>query len=62
AIGRETDELRANGLAGTAAEIVDRIGQWREKTGITRLYLQVLDLSDLDHIEFVASEVAPQLD
>lgn len=62
AIGREADELRANGLAGTAAEIVDRIGQWREKTGITRLYLQVLDLSDLDHIEFVASEVAPQLD
>ncbi|GAB3381962.1 LLM class F420-dependent oxidoreductase [Amycolatopsis echigonensis] len=62
AIGREVDELRANGLAGTAAEIVDRIGQWREKTGITRLYLQVLDLSDLDHIEFVASEVAPQLD
>ncbi|WP_406628737.1 LLM class F420-dependent oxidoreductase [Amycolatopsis sp. WGS_07] len=62
AIGRETAELRANGLAGTAAEIVDRIGQWREKTGITRLYLQVLDLSDLDHIEFVASEVAPQLD
>ncbi|MBN9740755.1 MULTISPECIES: LLM class F420-dependent oxidoreductase [unclassified Amycolatopsis] len=62
AIGRETGELRANGLAGTAAEIVDRIGQWREKTGITRLYLQVLDLSDLDHIEFVASEVAPQLD
>ncbi|MGW7538251.1 LLM class F420-dependent oxidoreductase [Amycolatopsis sp. NPDC054798] len=62
AIGREVSELRANGLAGTAAEIVDRIGQWREKTGITRLYLQVLDLSDLDHIEFVASEVAPQLD
>ncbi|SFQ45727.1 LLM class F420-dependent oxidoreductase [Amycolatopsis rubida] len=62
AIGRETAELRANGLAGTAAELVDRIGQWREKTGITRLYLQVLDLADLDHIEFVASEVAPQLD
>jgi F420-dependent oxidoreductase-like protein len=62
AIGREVDELRATGLAGTAAEVVDRIGQWREKTGITRLYLQLLDLSDLGQIEFIASDVAPQLD
>ncbi|WP_033296392.1 LLM class F420-dependent oxidoreductase [Amycolatopsis jejuensis] len=62
ALGRQVDELHANGLAGTAAEVVDRIGQWREKTGITRLYLQVLDLSDLAQIEFIASEVAPQLD
>ncbi|MFI5609695.1 LLM class F420-dependent oxidoreductase [Amycolatopsis sp. NPDC051903] len=61
AIGRDLAELRENGLAGTAAEVVDRIGQWREKTGITRLYLQVLDLADLDHLEFIASDVAPQL-
>ncbi|QRP44239.1 LLM class F420-dependent oxidoreductase [Amycolatopsis sp. FDAARGOS 1241] len=61
AIGRDLSELRENGLAGTAAEVVDRIGQWREKTDITRLYLQVLDLADLDHLEFIASDVAPQL-
>ncbi|HEY2059349.1 MAG TPA: LLM class F420-dependent oxidoreductase [Amycolatopsis sp.] len=61
AIGRDLGQLRADGLAGTAAEVVDRIGQWREKTGITRLYLQVLDLADLDHIEFIAAEVASQL-
>ncbi|WP_432851398.1 LLM class F420-dependent oxidoreductase [Amycolatopsis sp. CA-161197] len=61
AIGRDLGELRENGLAGTAAQVVDRIGQWREKTGITRLYLQVLDLQDLDHLEFIASAVAPQL-
>ena len=61
AIGREVDELRLNGLCGTPAEVVDKIGTWRERTGITRLYLQVLDLSDLDHVELVASEVAPQL-
>ncbi|GAA3578548.1 LLM class F420-dependent oxidoreductase [Amycolatopsis ultiminotia] len=61
AVGRDLDELRGNGLAGTAAEIVDRIGQWQEKTGLTRLYLQVLDLTDLEHIEFIAAEVAPQL-
>ncbi|GAB2680766.1 LLM class F420-dependent oxidoreductase [Saccharopolyspora gloriosae] len=61
AIGRDVDELRANGLAGTPAEAVDKIGTWRERTGITRLYLQVLDLADLDHVDLVAAEVAPQL-
>lgn len=62
AIGREVSELRQNGLAGTPAEVVDKIGTWRERTGITRLYLQTLDLSDLDHLDLVAAEVAPQLD
>ena len=62
AIGRDVDGLKASGLAGTPAEVVDRIGQWREKTGITRVYLQLLDLSDLDQIDLIASEVAPQLD
>ncbi|TQM10930.1 LLM class F420-dependent oxidoreductase [Pseudonocardia kunmingensis] len=61
ALGREVDELRANGLAGTPGEVVDRLGEWREKTGITRVYLQLLDLADLDQVELVASQVAPQL-
>ncbi|WP_184676192.1 LLM class F420-dependent oxidoreductase [Saccharothrix violaceirubra] len=61
AIGREVDELKANGLAGTPAEVVDRLGEWRERTGAHRYYLQVLDLSDLAHLELVAAEVAPQL-
>ena len=60
AIGRDADELRANGLAGTPAELVDKIGRFAE-IGATRLYLQVMDLSDLAHIELVAAEVAPQL-
>ncbi|MGI6872670.1 LLM class F420-dependent oxidoreductase, partial [Amycolatopsis sp. 3B14] len=50
-----------NGLAGTVDEVVDKIGRYREATGVTRLYLQVLDLSDLDHLELIASKVAPQL-
>ncbi|MDT7553145.1 MAG: hypothetical protein QOI16_1681, partial [Pseudonocardiales bacterium] len=57
----EPAEVRANGLAGTVAEVVDRIGQWREKTGVTRLYLQLMDVADLDQIELVAEQVAPQL-
>ncbi|HVW41123.1 MAG TPA: LLM class F420-dependent oxidoreductase [Amycolatopsis sp.] len=61
AISRRVSSLKRNGVAGTPAEVVDRIGRYREETGITRLYLQVLDLSDVDHLEVIASEVAPQL-
>lgn len=56
AIGRRVDELRENGLAGTPAEIVEKIGRFGE-LGAERLYLQVLDLSDLEHLELLASEV-----
>lgn len=61
AIGRRPDELRANGIAGTPGEVVDKIGTFGERAGMERIYLQVLDLSDLDHLELVASEVASQL-
>ena len=60
AIGREVDELRANGAAGTPDEVVDTIGRYTA-IGARRIYLQVLDMSDLDHLELVASEVARQL-
>jgi F420-dependent oxidoreductase-like protein len=60
AIGREVDELRAHGVAGTPAEAVDILGRYAE-AGAQRFYLQVLDLADLDHLDLVASEVAPQL-
>ncbi|MBW0119463.1 LLM class F420-dependent oxidoreductase [Pseudonocardia abyssalis] len=60
-LGREVDELRANGLAGSPAEVVDRIGTWREKAGVTRLYLQVMDLADLDQIDLIASDVIGRL-
>ncbi|MEZ0163991.1 LLM class F420-dependent oxidoreductase [Kineococcus sp. LSe6-4] len=60
AIGRESAELRQNGLAGTVSEVVEAIGRYRD-VGVERLYLQVMDLSDLDHLELVAAEVAPQL-
>jgi hypothetical protein len=28
---------------------------------VTRVYMQLLDLADLDQVELIASEVAPQL-
>jgi len=61
AIGTTAEKARADGFAGTAAEVVERIGQFAA-LGATRFYLQVLDLDDLDHLELIASEVARQLD
>jgi alkanesulfonate monooxygenase SsuD/methylene tetrahydromethanopterin reductase-like flavin-dependent oxidoreductase (luciferase family) len=60
AIGREVDELKLNGLAGSPAEVVDKIGRYAE-AGASRVYLQVLDLDDLDHLELISSQVQSQL-
>jgi len=59
-IGRSVDDLRTNALAGTPAEIVDTIGRYAA-LGATRMYLQVLDLHDLDQIQLIASEVMPHV-
>ena len=58
AIGRDVAELRENGLAGTPAEILDKLGRFAEH-GADRFYLQVLDLDDLDQLRLVAEEVLP---
>jgi alkanesulfonate monooxygenase len=51
AIGRDLDEdLRVNGIAGTVTEAAERVQEFAA-AGIERLYLQVLDLSDLDHLD-----------
>jgi F420-dependent oxidoreductase-like protein len=52
--------LRAEGLAGSPAEVVDKLGRFAE-LGVEVAYLQVLDLDDLDHVELLASEVLPQV-
>ncbi|MFZ1447982.1 MAG: LLM class F420-dependent oxidoreductase, partial [Candidatus Microthrix parvicella] len=52
-IGREPAELRENGVAGLPAEAAERLGRFDE-AGIERVYLQVLDLSDLDHLDLIA--------
>ncbi|MFG2622003.1 LLM class F420-dependent oxidoreductase [Streptomyces sp. NPDC048507] len=59
-IGREVDELKANGLAGSPAEVVEKIGTYAA-IGSSRLYLQLLDLDDLDHLELISAQVLSQL-
>ena len=54
------DLLRTLGLAGTVEEVLDKIGRYRD-LGVTRLYLQLPDLHDLDQLRLVAREVMPHL-
>ncbi|MFE9769299.1 LLM class F420-dependent oxidoreductase [Streptomyces sp. NPDC005808] len=60
AIGREVDELKANGLAGTPDEVVEKIGRYAA-IGSRRIYFQILDLDDLDHLELISARVQSQL-
>lgn len=57
AIGRASDELRSNSpLVGTPAQIVDQLGAFAD-AGVQRVYLQLLDLSDLDHLALFSHSV-----
>ncbi|NUW42805.1 LLM class F420-dependent oxidoreductase [Nonomuraea rhodomycinica] len=60
AIGTGLADLRRNGLAGTPAEVVDKLGRLGE-LGAERVYLQVMDLSDAEHLELIAAEVLPHV-
>jgi F420-dependent oxidoreductase-like protein len=60
ALGREADAVLAVGLTGTPGEVAAKIGAYAE-IGAERVYLQVLDLTDLDHLALIASDVAPQV-
>jgi F420-dependent oxidoreductase-like protein len=60
AIGRNVADLRASGVAGSPAEIVDKLGEFAA-VGVDTMYLQVLDLADLDHLADIAAQVLPQV-
>ena len=59
-IGRQADELRANGVAGTPDEVVARLQEFAG-VGAESLYLQVLNLEDLDHLALLSEEVLPRV-
>jgi F420-dependent oxidoreductase-like protein len=56
AIGRPPEQLRSGGVGGTPDEAIDFLGKLAE-AGVTRTYLQYLDLEDHDHLRVVAAEV-----
>ncbi|TDC11330.1 LLM class F420-dependent oxidoreductase [Nonomuraea longispora] len=60
AIGEKSDTLRERGLAGTPAEVTEKLAKFGE-LGAERVYLQILDLADLEHLELIAAEVLPRV-
>jgi F420-dependent oxidoreductase-like protein len=60
AIGRDPRSLRHEGLAGTPEEVAERLLAFAE-LGAERVYLQVLDLGDLEHVALLGAEVLPRV-
>ncbi len=60
AMGWSVGDLETYGACGTPTQVAERIAQWRD-AGASRVYLQILDLSDLDHLRLISREVAPLL-
>jgi F420-dependent oxidoreductase-like protein len=60
AIDRGPDDLRKTGFCGTPGEVAEVLRSYAA-AGATRLYLQTLDLDDLDHLRLVAEEVMPKV-
>jgi F420-dependent oxidoreductase-like protein len=58
AIGRDPDELRANGVCGLPEEARERVERFAEE-GCERIYLQTLDIGDLDHLQLIADTLRP---
>ena len=56
AIGRSIEDLREHGAAGSPAEVVDTLASYAE-AGAQRVYLQVLDLADLEHVHLLSEQV-----
>jgi len=60
AIHTDADDFRLINFAGSPAAVVDKIGRMRE-LGADRVYLQLIDVRDFDHVDLIASEVLSQL-
>lgn len=59
-IHTDADDFRLINIAGSPAEAVDKIGRLGE-LGAQRVYLQLIDVHDTDHVDLIASEVLSQL-
>ena len=59
-IGRSVEHVRHWDAGGLPDEVVARLHQYRD-AGAQRIYLQALDLRDLDHACLLASEVLPRV-
>jgi F420-dependent oxidoreductase-like protein len=60
AIGMKPEELREGAIGGTPGEVAAKVAEFAQ-IGADRVYLQVLDLTDIAHLELIASDVLPQV-
>lgn len=56
AIGSDPDDLRGGGVCGTPAEARQRLDELAA-AGCERVYLQTIDVTDLEHLELLANEL-----
>jgi F420-dependent oxidoreductase-like protein len=59
-IGRSVEELKATAAAGRPNEVIDRIADFVD-AGAQRIYFQLLDLDDLEHLHLLSERVAKVL-
>lgn len=60
AIDADPDTFAEVNIAGSPGSAVEKVLRLRE-LGADRVYLQLVDLRDLEHLELIASEVVPHL-
>jgi F420-dependent oxidoreductase-like protein len=58
AVNRDPEELKVTGLYGSPADIAERLAEYAS-FGISRIYLQLLDITDLEQVALIGSELAP---
>ncbi len=58
AAGRDLAELRRDGLAGRPEEVAEALSDYAA-IGVSRVYLQILDLADLDHVRLLGEQLLP---
>lgn len=60
AIGRTVEDLRQGAVCGTPDEVVTKLQSFVDG-GAERLYLQVLDITDVDHVQLLGETVVPHV-
>jgi F420-dependent oxidoreductase-like protein len=60
AVGMDAADMGDGGAAGTPEQVAEQLRAFAEK-GAQRAFLQILDFDDLDHLDLIATEVAPLL-
>lgn len=58
AVGRTPEQARESPLSGTVDQVRDTLLEYAA-AGVQRVYLQILDLHDLEHIALIAREILP---